>query len=279
MSTDEIFPSLSGWESTRDTLQNYSRAVGVVPRAHAEFHSKWWHISLKVQPNGLITDEMPSPDGGSFLVKLDLQQHQCLVLVDGAVAGEISLTDGLTGTEFGDQVLAIVAELGLTADYVRDKFESDEPRAYDPVMAEKYLTTLVNTDRIFKKHINSLSGEVGQVQLWPHHFDLAVEWFGTRVVEYQEGDEVQQYPSQLNLGLSPGDSGHPEPYFYSNPWPFEKDELLDKPLPAGARWFTDGWEGTIFPYAELAADTNADERLLEYARVVYQAAAPTLMAR
>jgi hypothetical protein len=105
---------------------------------------------------------------------------------------------------------------------------------------------LVSTNQVFKKHIATLSGDVGQVQLWPHHFDLAVEWFGTRVVEYQEGDEVQEYPSQLNLGLSPGDSGHPEPYFYSNPWPFEKDQLLDKSLPEGARWFTEGGKALFF---------------------------------
>jgi hypothetical protein len=68
------------------------------------------------------------------------------------------------------------------------------------------------------------------------------------------------------------------PYFYSNPWPFEKDQLLDKPLPAGAGWFTGGWEGTIFPYVELVGAANAEERLLAYARAVYDAAAPTLMA-
>lgn len=277
MSAGINFPSLAGWESTRDTLQLYSQAVGVVPRAHAEFHPKWWHISLKVQPDGLATDEMPVPAGGTFSLKLDLKQHQALVIANGNVVNAVSMTDGLTGTEFGNRILAAVADLGLTADYARDKFESDEPREYDPATAEKYLATLVTTDRIFRKHTNNLNGEVGQVQLWPHHFDLAVEWFGTRVVEYQEGDEVQEYPSQLNLGLSPGDSGHPEPYFYSNPWPFEKDQLLDKPLPEGARWFTDGWEGTILPYAELVGDEKAAERLLAYARAVYQAAAPTLM--
>jgi hypothetical protein len=278
MSKKALFPDLTGWEPTRDTLHSYSQAVGVIPRAHAEFHPKWWHISLKVQPDGLVTDAMPLPDGGIFLVKLDVQQHKALVVANSTVAGEVSLSNGLTGTEFGDRLLAIVADLGLTADYARDKFESDESRAYDPAMAAKYLTTLVNTDRIFNKHIANLSGDVGQVQLWPHHFDLAVEWFGTRVVEYQEGDEVQEYPSQLNLGLSPGDSGHPAPYFYSNPWPFEKDKLLSHSLPKGARWFTEGWEGSILPYAELVGDADAEERLLAYARAVYQAAAPTLTA-
>jgi hypothetical protein len=278
MSTDVIFPSLTDWEPTRDTLHWYSWAVGVVPRAHAEFHPKWWHISLKVYPDGLTTDEIPLPDGGTFSLKLDLRRHKVVLVAKGEVFREFSMTKGLTGTAFGDQILGAVADLGLTAEYAREKFESDEPREYDPAVAEKFLTVLVNVDRIFNQHRANLSGDVGQVQLWPHHFDLAVEWFGTRMVEYQEGDEVQQYPSQLNLGLSPGDSGHPAPYFYSNPWPFKSDQLLDKPLPAGARWFTEGWEGTIFPYAELVGDRNAAERLLEYARIVYEIAAPTLTA-
>jgi hypothetical protein len=278
MSSAVIFPSLTGWEPTRDTLQVYSRAVGVVPRAHAEFHPKWWHISLKVGPNGLTTDTMPLPDGGTFSLKIDLRQHQVILSTSGGQTQEFRMTEGLSGTAFGNQILAAVADLGLTADYAREKFESDDPREYDPAVAENFLTALVSADRVFKQHRASLKGEVGPVQLWPHHFDLSVEWFGTRVIEYEEGGKIEKYPAQLNLGLSPGDSGHPDPYFYSNPWPFEADVLLAKPLPAGARWFNESWQGTIFPYAELAGDSQAGARLLEYARTVYEAASPTLMA-
>jgi hypothetical protein len=277
MSSEIIFPSLTGWEPTRDTLQFYSRAVGVVPRAHAAFHPKWWHISLKVQPDGLTTDRMALPNGGTFSLKINLRQHKVILYANKEAVREFSMIECLTATAFGDQVLAAVADLGLTAKYAREKFENNEPRTYDPAVAENFLTAIVNVDRIFNKHRSTLSGEVGPVQLWPHHFDLAFEWFGTRVVEYDEGGEVQQYPSQLNLGLSPGDSGHPAPYFYSNPWPFEADKLLDKPLPAGARWFTEGWEGSILPYAELVDDGKAEERLLVYARAVYEIASPTLL--
>ena len=52
MSTTPIFPALTNWEPTRQSLHWYSRAVGVVPRAHGKFHEKWWHISLKVLPDG-----------------------------------------------------------------------------------------------------------------------------------------------------------------------------------------------------------------------------------
>ena len=49
-----------------------------------------------------------------------------------------------------------------------------------------------------------------------------------------------------------------EPYFYSNPWPFEAAQLLHEALPEGSRWHTEGWQGTILPYDELVGDVNAE---------------------
>jgi hypothetical protein len=139
------------------------------------------------------------------------------------------------------------------------------------------MTALTNTDRIFKEHRATLDGEKGPVQLWPHGFDLAFEWFGSRVEVHEEQGERQELPSQLNLGFYPGSPGQ-APYFYSNPWPFEADALLGRTLPDGARWHTEGWHGTILPYEELAGNPNAEERLVVYARRVFELAAPTLTA-
>ncbi len=278
MTTQIIFPALTGWELTRRTLHLYSNILGVVPRAHAEFHPKWWHISLKVQPDGLETDSMSLPGSGTFSLKMDLQQHIITLSTSQGEQREFSMTEGLSSSALGDQILTAVADLGLWGEYAREKFENDEPRQYDPAMAEKYLTAIVSADHIFKKHRASLRGEMGPVQLWPHGFDLAFEWFGTRVMEYEEHGQVEKYPSQLNLGFSPGEPAHPEPYFYSNPWPFEADQLLDKPLPSGARWYTEGWQGSVLPYQELVGDEKAGERLLAYARAVFEYSAPTLLA-
>lgn len=276
--TDELqFPPLTNWESTRQTLHWYSRAVGVIPRAHAEFHPNWWHISLKVRPDGLITDKMSRPEGGSFWLKINLKRHKVTLFTNEGPFKEFDMTQGLTATEFGDDLLATVAELGLSGDYAREKFENDDPREYDPEAVDRYLTALVNADRIFKEHRASISGDVGPVQLWPHGFDLAFEWFGTRVERYEEHGEVQEYPSQINLGFYPGDPEN-EPYFYSNPWPFE-EELVSEPLPEGARWHTEGWQGSVLPYAKLAGDDKAEDRLKEYARAVYELASPTLLVR
>jgi hypothetical protein len=210
MFSKDFFPPLTEWEATHKTLHLYSSVVGVVPRAHAEFHPKWWHISLKVQPEGLVTDNMPLPGGGIFSLKMDLLQHKVVLTTSRGDVREFSMTEGLSASAFGDQVLAAVADLGLTAEYARGKFEDDEARQYDPAAAARFLTALVNADRIFKKHRAGLTGEVGPVQLWPHGFDLAFEWFGTRVEEYEEDGEIVKHPSQINLGFPRARAGSPK---------------------------------------------------------------------
>lgn len=277
MSTQIIFPDLTGWEPTRDTLHTYCQVISLIPRAHLEFHPKWFHISYKVQPDGLATKQMPLPDGGVFWLKLDLVNHKVILIARETSVAEFNMLEGISASAFGGQVIRALSDLGLKADYHLKKFESDEPQSYNAIFAGKYLTVLVNVDRIFKKHRDALSGERTPVQLWPHNFDMAFEWYGSRLVKYTQNDKEIESPAQLSLGFSPGDSSHPRPYFYSNPWPFEKEFLVNKPLPAGASWFTESWQGSILPYSELVGDSNGEERLLEYARSVYQICAPTLM--
>ena len=265
-----------GWEDTRDTLHWYTRAVCVLPRALAIPHPKWWHISLKVQPDGLVTDSFPLPGGGICALVVDLLDHTVRLVTSRGEEQRFSMRSGLSARQFGDELIAAAEDLGLRAEYDRDKFSDDTPRQYDPAQASDFFEALVNIDHIFKMHRSTLAGQVGPVQLWPHNFDLSFEWFGTRQVEVGEGDTRQRLSAQLNLGFSPGDDSHPEPYFYSNPWPFNSKALLDRPLPAGARWFTVAWQGSLLPYAELVGDPDAINRLLDYARAVFAASAPTL---
>jgi hypothetical protein len=204
---------------------------------------------------------------------MDLQNHNVLLQTSYGGTQSFSMTKGLTGTEFGNQLLTAVADLGLEGEYAREKFEDINPRAYDPIKADNYLTALVNANRIFHAHRSTLTGEMGPVQLWPHGFDLAFEWFGTRKEMFEEHGAVTEHPSQINLGFYSAS----EPYFYSNPWPFEEAKLVNNPLPDGARWHTDGWQGTMLPYDKLVGDEKAEERLRAFAKTVYDLASPTLL--
>jgi hypothetical protein len=58
----------------------------------------------------------------------------------------------------------------------------------------------------------------GRVQLWPEHFDLAVELGG-------DG-------ARANFGGSPGDDEHPEPYLYVGPWEPRQGPFWNEPFGA-----------------------------------------------
>jgi hypothetical protein len=100
---------------------------------------------------------------------------------------------------------------------------------------------------------------------------MSFEWFGSKVTIGEDGSKA---PAQLNLGFYPGEE---EPYFYSNPWPFD-GRLVGTPLPSGAEWYTEGWNGTLLSYESLLGDEDWAGRLLDYAAAVHRIARPTLMA-
>ncbi len=246
------------WETTRATLHSYSHALGAIARAHAVSHPKWWHISLKVVPTGLVTDAMPIRDGGTFWLRMDLNEHAVLAETSTGDRHRVSMRDGLTASEFGNALLAIVGDLGLYGDYAREKFEGDEPRDYDPADAEQFFAALVRIEHNLQLHRVAVDGPVSPLQIWPHGFDLAFEWFGA-------GE------SQINLGFYPAGRA----YFYSNPSPFDAS-LTGNELPVPAAWHSEGWEGSILYYDDLLSGDDPEATLLEYARAVFELAAPGL---
>jgi len=275
--TLDTFPPLSNWAPTRDTLSHYATAVGVVPRALSEPHPKWWHISLKVQEHGAATDPIPHPksSGVTFQLLMNLSTHTVDISTSEADTRSLSMTEGLSSTEFGDRLISMLDELGIEAEFEREKFENDDPRSYDPLAASAFGEILFKSAQVLEHHRSGLSGETGPLQLWPHNFDLAFEWFGKRLIPHGEGADAQEIPAQINFGLAPGDSSHEETYFYSNPWPFE-ESLVDHKLPGSARWFTGSWQGTLLPYKDIVGDEAGEEVLAAYFRAVYDIASPLL---
>jgi len=81
--------------------------------------------------------------------------------------------------------------------------------------------------------------EPSRVQLWPEHFDIAVE-IGAELEERRAG-----------YGASPGDEHHPQPYLYVLPW---------GETPSSPRWQADGFTGAELGYEELIS--AADQRAL-----------------
>jgi hypothetical protein len=270
------FPTLDGFGPSRETLHKYAQAINVLARVHAEPRPNWWHTSLKVTSDGLASDPLPLPDGGTAVFLLDLRQHRLSLMTHTGAASRFPTTEGWSGTQMGDALIAAAAELGLDGDYERERFMSDAPGVYDPDAVGRFFTALTSANRLFKDHMSSLSGEKSPVQLWPHGFDLSAEWYGTRQIAQEEDGETSYAPAQLNLGFYPG-AGDSASYFYSNPWPFEAEKLMGQALVDGALWHTEGWQGAQFPYEHLVGQPDAAERVTDFARVVFGVATPTLI--
>ena len=267
-------PLPDDFEPTRATLHAYARAVSAIPRAHAEPHDKWWHAALTVTPHGLVTDRLRLADGATATLTMDLTTHEVKFATSTGDFTVYSMQDGMTGTRLADELIDDAAGLGFEGGYDREKFENDEPRVYDRNVASGFLATLTAVHHVMKAQHDSLQGDLGRINLWPHGFDLAFEWYGTRVETYEEEGEVTEYPSQLNFGWYPtGDA-----YFYSNPWPFEGEVLLSADLPGPARWHTDGWEGSMLVFADVAGKDDGAEVVRAYWQRVFDLAVPTLTA-
>jgi len=258
-----------GWEPTRATLHAYARALGTLPQTHVPQHDAWWHISLKPRPDGLTTENMQLPDGGLINGRLDFLSHEVVLQASTGWERRFDAREGRTGTEMAEALIAAAAEVGLDGDYVRKDFEDDEAGAYDEAAVAAFWQALTSAAAVFESHRATLDHrKVGPVQFWPHGFDLAFEWFGTRVAEY----DGTMYPSQINLGFySTG-----RPYFYSNPFPFDGDILMAVDLPVGA-WTTEPFEGSRLWYDEVAGKPDGAAVVREYARAVFTTASHTLL--
>ncbi len=77
----------------------------------------------------------------------------------------------------------------------------------------------------------NVSGDVSEVQLWPEHFDPAIEM----------GSEEQG--RRASYGASPGDQGHLEPYLYVSAW-----SEIDRDDPY---WNDRNFNGASLPFTTL----------------------------
>lgn len=84
------------------------------------------------------------------------------------------------------------------------------------------------------------------VRVWPHHFDIAILLPGLTE------------PQSVGVGLSPGDNGCQEPYWYVTPWPSPQAAILP-PLAAGGTWNTAGWIGAILPASKTSGKTAGEQ--------------------
>ncbi|MES9828360.1 MAG: DUF5996 family protein [Candidatus Thiodiazotropha sp.] len=176
--------ALSAWRPTRDTLHQYARIVSKV-RSHFMPKSKHcWHITLSVYTHGLTTT--PFPVGAqNYELILDLVAHRLV----------LSGSDGrLSSLPLAGQSAARICRWIIAA-------------------VESYRQAINWVDVAFKAFTGGLREEASPVQLFPHHFDLALNWFSGRLVPGVDPADAEHADEQMNFGFVTGDESIPDAYF------------------------------------------------------------------
>lgn len=223
------------WGETRATLQAYSKALTAIPRAAGTPDDRWSHVAMRIDLIGLRTVPVPLKDGTELLSTIDLKSHE-IVIVAGDDEERIDISAGPSSLSTGEAVVSLAAQHGSDIDVDKERFGDPETLPYNTDHASAFYAAAAYAAEAFSEMNSSLTGEITGPHLWPHGFDIATEWYSTKMAPHGDGEAS----AQIAVGFYPAN----ESYFYANPWPYE-ESWGEAPLPPGSSWHLDGWQGAV----------------------------------
>lgn len=213
---------------TRDVLQRV--AVHVVARSR---HQATGRFGLRVTPGGFGT-----PTFGDDVRRVRVSSG-LLVCETGAADAARTVAAPIDGATLGE--LADVAAVDLTAhlDVGHDTpplGDADERLSIDVCAARALSAWYTVVGEALDAFVAARPGaSPSAIQLWPEHFDVALD---------AAFDPTAPTERRVNLGGSPGDGFHSDPYVYVGPW------TDDRP---GHDGFWNAPFGAVLGHRELAA--------------------------
>jgi hypothetical protein len=224
------------WASTRDDLHRV--AVHVLARRRADLVGK---IGLRASPGGIGT-----PAAGPDHEVVRTSGAWLLRERSGAAAATRSLR--LDGATLAEAAALVEVDLTQPLDAGADTpalGDVDAPLAIDPLAATALGSWFEFGWSVLDEVVAGLGAGAtpSVVQLWPEHFDAAVD--------------VAVGDGRVNLGISPGDAGHPDPYLYVGPWGRER--------PGDAAYWNAPF-GAVLAHPAIAGSTAARTTAVSFVR-------------
>jgi len=285
---ESMFPPLplEAWQETKNTLHLYLQIVGKIRLTLFPRLNHWWHVPLYVSSCGLTTQAIPY-GYGNFEIEFDFIDHRLIITTSNGTRRQFSLQDGLSVSEFYQNIFAHLAALGIKVKIravpyetsSAEPFETDtQHAAYDKEYVERFWRILVGVDTIFEEFRGRFSGKSTPVHLFWHSLDLALTRFSGRVAPVREGAGVverEAYSHEvISFGFWVGDDAVPAPAFYSYTAP-EPKGLTAEPLhPEAAYWGSlGGGAMALLRYDEVRKVAEPREVVLEFLESAYRAGA------
>jgi hypothetical protein len=264
MTMSERFPDLDpeAIRATCDAVHAYSQVLGDWRAACLPRRKHWWQLTVYPSVRGLTTGMVRA--GIDFELELDLLSDRLL----GHVTGGGVLSEPLGGRPAAE-VAELVEHFLLANGIDRNCIPVDKGRASHARVSADYSTDSAANIASAFRHVSAALGEfragiaeeTSPIQVWPHHFDLAMLWLPGEKIPGQDPADEEYSDKQMNFGFTLGDAGIPEPYFYATAYPLP-DALASLALPQGTRWQTEGFSGAVLRYRTLLENERPADYLL-----------------
>jgi hypothetical protein len=278
---------LKGWEGkTSTSLHKATAILGALRMLTLERMPNYLELATEIRSEGLSSGSLPF---GEVLVNF---QTGMLVYTPPAAAPVTITLTGNSQASLLETLLMVIEECGypvaqrtspqmsrISALLValaarqhpflpkREEIADETPLEMDLDLSADYSRVLYRVFTATARFRARLVGPQTPVVVWPEHFDLSFLWFPTS----QTNDEAPQ----MNFGFAPFSPGLPRPYLYAYAYPMPEG-FQELSLPQGARWNTEGWQGLVFPYDELAKKADFEQSIEGAFRQVYGLLAPSL---
>jgi hypothetical protein len=286
-----LLPDLKyvGFEKEKLTLHLFLQIIGKVRLKLSPRKNHWWYITHYITEKGFSTGSIHYNNSFStFSITINILKHQLEIQTSEGDFESFKLKNGLSISDFYTQLIAVIKKLEIWVKIVDKPYDLgiekefsaiSEYHHYDESYVEKLWKTLVWTDGVFKEFSGKFHGKTSPVHLYWHSMDVAVTRFS--------GEKAPEMPAEARLsdkdayshecisfGFWPGDDRVQEPAFYSytfpNPEGIERQELY----PESASWeMSNGSPMAILTYANLRAEENPRQALLDFMESAYQAGA------
>ena len=267
------FPILDGATigPTLNAVHAYSQVLGDWLGACLPRRKHWWQLTVRPSINGISTGLVQA--GINFELEIDLAQDRLL----GRVTGGEDFSEPMGGRpakELAERVQVFLLENGIDpelipADKGRER-DTQSTEHYSAEIAASLGTTLRSVNSALSVFRAGIREETSPIQIWPHHFDLAMLWLPGGKIPGQDPENENYSDEQLNFGFVPGDEGIGEPYFFITFYA-QAERLAKTSLPVEAYFHTEAWNGIVMPYESFRKNPQAETVLLNLWQSAWQA--------
>ncbi len=273
MTTKHNYPDLDpgAIAETRDALHAYALVIGDYLATCRPKRKHWWHISLRPSLEGMTSGVVrassliESAQSEPVDFELELNARRSLVRVRTSTGAERSeQLRGQPPFAIAQTIADFLTSNGLKLSFIPASVSGAEmsTAGYSSEIAAKLAAAWRAISTAKEKFRASIPEETSPVQLWPHHFDLAMMWLPGEKIPGEDPADEEMSDKQMNFGFTFGDTTIAEPYFYITAYPLP-DAFPKLPLPKGTTWHTEGFDGAVLTYRALVKSADPEGYLLD----------------